>query len=171
GAEADEPRTDPVGDRLHLAEMLVHLVTGLVDRLQRRAGKLQLPTRFQAHVGAVLREPDDVALLQHRLPAVALRQPVKHGLDRPRAVVGQGFQAVLAVAEFLVLGPDAPVRLRLAARREIGREVLEPFDRAAALLWNGHGSPRSVYRFRSDRPETRPGPSQAHPAARGHDFS
>jgi hypothetical protein len=38
GAEADEPGADGVGHLAHLGQMGVHLVAGLVDGLQGRAG-------------------------------------------------------------------------------------------------------------------------------------
>ncbi len=69
GPKADEPRADLIGDFVHLAQVFVHLVAGLVDRLQRRAAEFQLATRFQRHVRAVLDQTDDVAALQHRIPA------------------------------------------------------------------------------------------------------
>jgi hypothetical protein len=60
---------------LHLAQMLVHLVAGLVDRFQWRAGQLQLSTGFERHVGAVQLQPDDVVALENGRPAEPSRSP------------------------------------------------------------------------------------------------
>ena len=122
-AEADEAGADLVGDRLHLAQMLVHLVAGLVDGPERRAGELELAARLEADVGAVLLQPDQLARLLDRRPAEAVAQPREHGVDRAVALVGQRQVVGEAVAELLVLGADAPVGRRLAARRRDTRRA------------------------------------------------
>ena len=65
-AEADEAGADLVGDRLHLAQVLVHLVAGLVDGPERGAGELELPAGLEADVGAVLLQADELAGLLDR---------------------------------------------------------------------------------------------------------
>ena len=55
------------------------------------------------------------------------------------ALVGQRLQVGEAVAELLVLGADAPVGRRLAARRQIFGELVAALDEPAARLWDRHG--------------------------------
>ncbi|OIQ68764.1 hypothetical protein GALL_496390 [mine drainage metagenome] len=81
-AEADEFDAKRVGHRLNFAQVFVHLVAGLVDGFHLRAGKLKLPARLQADIGAVGEgEADHLVLLKHRLPAEAVAQAVEHRLD------------------------------------------------------------------------------------------
>jgi hypothetical protein len=47
--------------------------TGLMERFQRRAGKLELPAGLERDVAFVEREGDDIALLFDRLPAETLQ--------------------------------------------------------------------------------------------------
>ena len=137
-AQPDEARADLVGDLLDLAQVLVHLVAGLVDGLQRCAGQFQLPARLQAHIGTVLDQSDDVATLFHRRPSEAVAQPLQHGADRTRAVIGQRQHPGVAIAELLVLRADAPAVLGLAAGLQIAGQVCMGVDRTAAGLRNGH---------------------------------
>ena len=46
GPQPDEAHANLVGNVLHVAQVVVHLVAGLVDRLKRRARQFQLTTRF-----------------------------------------------------------------------------------------------------------------------------
>jgi hypothetical protein len=85
GAQPDEAHADAVGHLAHLAQVFVHLVAGLVDRLQRRARQFQLPAGLEADIRAVLLQPDDVAALEDRRPAEALAQPFQHRADRARS--------------------------------------------------------------------------------------
>jgi hypothetical protein len=89
GAQTDEPHADPVRDLAHLAQVLVHLVTGLVDRLERGARQLQLPAGFEADIRAVLFQPDDVVALEDRATSRTVLQSFQHGTNRPFALVGQ----------------------------------------------------------------------------------
>jgi hypothetical protein len=146
----------------HLGQMLVHLVAGLVDGFQGRAGQFQLAARFKADIGAVALQPDDLVLLEAPGPAEALLQAFQHRLDGPFAIIGQRQIFGLGIAEFLVLGADAPVIARLLARGDIFGKLFAPFNRAAALLGNGHLG--TLSRFEGNR--WRGGP-QVNPALRG----
>jgi hypothetical protein len=137
-AEPDEAHADLVGDVLDVAQVGVHLVAGLVDGLKRRARQFELPARFEADIRAVLFQPDELARLLQRLPAVPVAQALQHGQHAVLAVIGDGVVGVLAIAELLVLGADAPVRARFAAAFQIIRELGAVLDRPAAGLGDGH---------------------------------
>ena len=66
-AEAQHAGADLARHFAHLFQMRVHFGAGLMHRLERRAGKFELPARLQAERGAVLGQADDVA----RLPSPA----------------------------------------------------------------------------------------------------
>ena len=118
--------------------MFVHLVAGLVNGLQRRTAKLELAAGFQADVGPVFLQTDDLAGLDHRCPSEPVAQPLQHRADRSRACVGQWQQRIPAIAEFLMLGADAPVFAGLAAVSQIFGQLGVVFDRSATGLRNGH---------------------------------
>ena len=125
-AESDQADAELSRHLLHLGEMGVHLVAGLVDGFQRRARQFQLPARLQRDVAVRLGERDGVAVLQHRLPAET-RQPLEQRADTPRSLIGRGFEGLQMEHELLVLGADPPVRRRLAA-------LLQEFDQLAPVL-------------------------------------
>src|SRR5690606_24807796 len=58
-----------------------------------------------------------------------------------RGLIGQGHMVGMAVAEFFMLGADAPFLARLFTRGDIFGQLCGVFDRAAALLGNGHRWP------------------------------
>jgi hypothetical protein len=138
GAQADEAGADAVGDGFNLGEMLVNLVAGFVDGLERRAGEFQLAAGLEADVGAALLQADQMPALHDRRPAEAVAQPFEHGADRAGAFIGQRRQGLEIVAEFLVLGADPPVLGRLAAGFEIRGELGGMLDRPAAGLGYRH---------------------------------
>src|SRR5690606_22215979 len=111
-AHAEEADAQRVGHLAHLAQVAAQLDAGLVDVLQRRAGQLQLAGRLQGHRRAAAGQGDDVAALLHRGPAEA-GQALEQGLDAALAIERRRAQVVQAEAELLVLGADAPGRLRL----------------------------------------------------------
>ena len=95
GPQTDEVHADPVGHLAHLAQMFVHLVAGLVDRLQRRARQLQLSAGLEADIGAVLLQPDDVVALEYgrtsRTAAAAL--PARRARTvRPRRAAASAYR-------------------------------------------------------------------------------
>ncbi len=80
-AQPDEARTDIVGHGLYLGQMAVHLVAGLVNRLERRAGQLQLAAGFEADVRLATHEPGQLAALGHLGPAEPVAQARQHRMD------------------------------------------------------------------------------------------
>ena len=65
--------------------MGVHLVAGLVDMLEGRAGELELAAGLQGDRGAILLERDEFAFLLQPGPAELLGQAFENGLDRALA--------------------------------------------------------------------------------------
>ena len=125
-AEPDQPDAELARHLLHLGEMGMHLVAGLVDGFQRRARQFELPAGLQRYVAIRLGERDRVAVLQHRFPAET-GQAFEQRADAPRALIGRRFEGFEMEDEFFVLGADPPVPGRLAAR-------LQEFDQLAAVL-------------------------------------
>ena len=78
GPKPDEANTNFVGNLFDVGEMLVHFVTGLMDRLERRAREFQLPTRLQRDIGAVLGQTNQLAALFQRVPATPIAQPFQN---------------------------------------------------------------------------------------------
>jgi hypothetical protein len=120
------------------------LGAGLMHRLQRRAGQLELAARLQAERGANLRplshKADDVFAFAHGFPAEALHS-FQQLADAGPAVIGHRLAGPGVVDEFLVLGADAPVGRRLAPPGEVANQVVAALDRAAGGLRNGHRAP------------------------------
>ena len=121
-----------VADLAHLDEMLAKLLLRLVQGGERRAGELQLAARLEAD-NAALRaveaaERDDLAALEHGVPAEAILQAFEQRLDAALAVVRDRRVAAPVEAELLVLGADAPFAARLRARFEIGDELVPRLD-------------------------------------------
>ncbi len=143
GPKADEPDANLVRDILDLAQVVVHLVTGLVNGFQRRARQFQRPARFKADVCAILCQADQMPAFLDRGPAVAVAQPFQNGADGPRAVIGNGFQRVFAIAELFVFGTDAPIFFRLAPLGQEFCQLINVFNGASAGLWDGHGATAS----------------------------
>src|SRR5689334_5921153 len=112
--------------------MLVHLVAGLVQRLERRARELELAARLERDGAALaVGEADEIAGIAHRRPAEAL-QPLEQRADAGAAVIRCRLVVAQAKNEFFVLGADAPMRRRLAARLEMLDELALCGDRHAA---------------------------------------
>src|SRR6478736_4962169 len=114
---------------------------GLVQRLQRRAGKLELTTRFERDRPATIgiEETDDVRPVRDRLPANAGGEALEKSTYAARSLVGNGRKIVLIKAEFLVLGANTEVRRRLFALRKPGDEFIPAFDGRRIGLVAGHG--------------------------------
>ena len=108
------------------------------------AGQFDLTAGLERHRLAVEGKPDDVAALEHRLPAEAL-QSLQHGADAGRAVIGQRPQVAEPVSEFFVLGADAPCVGGLAASLNVLDEGALRFDRGRPVcgVWRGHGFRRT----------------------------
>ena len=80
-AQTDEFNSDLIGYITHLAEVLVYLVTGLVDCLERRPRKFKLPPWLKADIRAIFGQADYVRALHHGRPAKLIAQPLKHRFD------------------------------------------------------------------------------------------
>ena len=122
-SETEKSHVQPGADLLHLEQVRVHLVTGLMKVFEGRARELDGAARLQRHRLPVQGQRDDVPVLEHRRPAEPL-QALQDDADADVALERQGAQVAAAVGEFLVLGPDSPLDGRLAAALEIGDEVV-----------------------------------------------
>ena len=85
-AEAEKPDAELVADFPHLRQMFVHLLAGFMDRLERRAGKLELAAGLERDRAAAirLRQADDVVPLHDRRPSEARAEALEQGADRAR---------------------------------------------------------------------------------------
>ena len=137
--QTDEAHADLVRDMLYVAQVGVHLVASLVNAFQWCAREFQLPARLKRDIRAVFLQPNQVSRFSDRLPIVAITKPFQHRKDRALALVGQWPVCLFAIAEFLVLGADAPIFFRFTAVRQVFGQLLVPFDRTAAALGDGHG--------------------------------
>src|SRR5690606_25454436 len=134
-----EAKPQFVRHHLDLDQVLAGFRTDIVDVLQRGARQLELPARLQADrggiaLGVLLLHGDDVAALLDRRPAEA-GQTLQHGADARRAVIAGAAETVLQEAEFLVLGPDAPLSLGLHA---FGQKTRHGLKRQRFGLVFGH---------------------------------
>ena len=124
-------------DLAHLRQMRHQLGLGLVDGLDRRAGKLELPAGLQRNRAAPgdIVKPDDVAVIDDRLPAEQKLHAFEQRADALRPFVGRadGFQRETG---FLVLGADAELGRRLACQPRTTRRVRHAI--AAASYRSGH---------------------------------
>ena len=112
--------------------MLVDLVTRLVQGLERRTGKFELPTGFEGNIGtAFASQRDDIVALINRLPAKPL-ETFEQITNTRRTVIGEGLMIRLPECEFFVLGPDPPIRFRLFAFGDPVDKLLLGFDDRAA---------------------------------------
>ncbi len=132
-AHAQHADAELVADLLHLLQMGLHLIAGLVDRLDRGAGKLELSAGLQRDVAGPAGERDDIAVFFHRLPAEAL-QAAEQGADALRPLIGHAAKGLQIEAEFLMLGADAPLLGRLVSLLDIFHQLALAGDRFAARL-------------------------------------
>lgn len=79
--ETEERHANLLTDRLHLVEMRVDLRARLVQSFERRAAQLELAPRLERHTLSVEAQPDDVAVLHDRIPAVPVLDTLQNGLD------------------------------------------------------------------------------------------
>ena len=135
-------------DLLDLRQMRMHLVTGLVQCLQRCTGQLELPARLQRDGTAALRQRDDILAFVNGLPAELVDQPVQDGANAVLTEIGQPLVIAEAEREFLVLRADAPVGARRAAGFQILDELRLAGDRLALGAWGtGHVSSGGIKRL------------------------
>ena len=129
-AEPEEADAERARDLAQLRQMRHQLAAGLVDGLDRRAGKLELSARLERDRPAAghVREADDVRPVHDRLPAEQMLHADQQRMDRALALIGHRIVAVGREGEFLVLGADAELRFRLRALFEPGDQLVARFD-------------------------------------------
>ncbi len=124
GLETDTKKAQAqrFGHGLDFLQVDLGFTAGLVDILQGRAGQFQLSCRLQRNRGTIAAQADQHAVFFDRIPAKAL-QALQQGADAALTFVRWcppiRCRWMIGIAplktEFLVLGADAPLRLRLAA--------------------------------------------------------
>src|SRR5215469_7007111 len=118
-AEPEHSEPELVADFAHLAEVLVHLVAGLVHGLKRRPAKFELPTWFQRdRTSSIIGKSDRVAVFGDRLPSEPSHL-TQHGGNPVRSVIRDPSEIRAPEDEFLVLGANPPCRRRFATGFEI----------------------------------------------------
>ena len=139
-AEAEEADAERRRHLAHLRQMRHQLGRGLVHGLDRRAGQFELPARLERNRAAAgdVEQADDVVALHDRLPAEQVLHAVEQRADAARPGIGHRPVVVDGEGEFLVLGADAELRLRLAARFEPGDEFVARLDRRHVDLVTSH---------------------------------
>src|SRR6185437_8568960 len=140
-AEAEHAEAKLAHHGAHLRQMLAHLMAGLMQRLDRRARKLELAARLERDRAAlIVGESDQSLAVAHRLPAEA-HQSFEERTDAVGAVIGHGRVVAQTEDELLVLGADAPLRRWLCARGQIVDKLSLVGDgRTAGSRWSRHGA-------------------------------
>ena len=128
------------GHLAHLRQMRHQLGGGLMHGLDRRAGEFELAARFQRDGAAMgdVEQSDDVLALHDRLPAEQVVHAFEQRADAAPAGIGHRSVVRDRESEFLVLGADAKLRPRLAARFEPGDEFVAGLDRGHVDLVTSH---------------------------------
>ncbi len=123
---------------------------GLMHVLDRRAGQFELAARLQRNRAAAgdVEQADDVVAFHDRLPAEQIVHAVEQRADAALARIGHRPMVVDGEGEFLVLGADAELRLRLAARFEPGDEFVARLDRGHVDLVTSHAAVPGTKRSR-----------------------
>ena len=139
GLDADAEKAEPqlVADLAHLVKMAVHLLAGLMHGGQRRTREFELAARLERDRLVLAGQRNRPAGLQHRRPAKAL-QAFEQGTNATLAVIGHRREVVGAIADFFVLGADAPVRAWFAAFFQIGHQFACAGYGSGKGLLNGH---------------------------------
>ena len=106
--------------------------------VQRRAGQFELPARLEADIAPSFSSPMSLPPSSTGAQPCRSRSPSSTASTLRSPVVGNRQEGILAIAELLVLGADAPVLGRLAAGGEIFRQLCVMLDRPAAGLGDGH---------------------------------
>jgi hypothetical protein len=120
--------------RVNLARRFVHVV-------ERRAGQLELAARLERNRRRPghRSEPDDVLALHDRFPAEQEPHAFEQRADAARSFVGNRVVAVDRKGEFLVLGADAELGLRLHALLQPRDQLVARLDRRHVDLVASHG--------------------------------
>ena len=97
----------------------------------RRAGQLELAAGLQRNraLAGRLDEPDDVVLVEDRVPAQRALHALEQRADAALAAIGNRRVAVDVERKLFVLGADPPFVARLVAFGEIDGEFVDRFDR------------------------------------------
>src|SRR5205085_10584042 len=114
-------------DRLALVEVTGGSRAGLVQRLQRRSAKLELPGRLQTDVAVGAAQRNHVAALHDRLPTV-IGQSHQQVANAAWLLVAGGAVIVCLVNELFVLGADAPISAGLFSAFERREEISPALD-------------------------------------------
>ena len=142
GAETEEADAERLGHLAQLGKMGVRFATGLVDGLQRCAGKLELAARFERYraLAGGLDEADDPPGVDDRLPAEhRLHAPEQRG-DAALAFVGHRRIVAEEERELLMFRPDPEGVLGLAAGSDVARQIGHGRDRRPVCRVTGHGA-------------------------------
>ena len=118
--------------------MSVNLDNGLVDVFQRRPGQFDLTAGFRGDGLGPLGKPDNVALLQDRVPTELLGQAFQQHPDSTGPFIGKGRQGVFVETEFFVLGADAPLGFGLGPGFQEACELIHRFDWRCQIIENSH---------------------------------
>src|SRR5690606_34290589 len=103
-AEAEKADAERLGNLAHLRQLRVALAAGLVDRLQRRARKLELAAGLQRD-GALpgrLDKADDATVVEDRVPAKLFLHALQNRADSALAAIRHRRVAVDIERELLV---------------------------------------------------------------------
>src|SRR5215469_3428229 len=118
-AKPEHTEAELVANLAYLAEVLVHLVAGLMNGLERRAAQLELASGLERdRTLRIVRQRDRIIVFEDRFPAKPSHL-AEHGSDPVRTLVGHSVQVRPAKDEFFVLGADPPCGGRLTAGFEI----------------------------------------------------
>ena len=156
-AEAEEADAERLGDLAHLCQMRIAFAAGLVDRFQRRAGKLELTAGLQRDRALTgrLDQADDAAGIHDRVPAELFLHAFEDGANAALPAVRHRRVAVDIEGELLVLGADPPFVAWLVARGQIVDEFVDAFDGTGIGCVARHEAPPSA--LPGNRPRFPPG--------------
>ena len=142
-AEPEHAEPEFVANLTHLAQMLVHLVAGLMHAFERRAAQFELSARFEGdRTLGVVRQRDRVAVFDDGFPAEASHSLQQCG-DAIRPFIGHSASIGAPEDEFLVFGPDPPCRRRLRPGIEVFDELSLVGDRFSGRARRGCHSRRN----------------------------
>ena len=136
--KTDKANTDFIGNVFHLAQVHIHLVTGLMNGFKRCSRKLQRSARLKAYIRAVFGQSDKIAIFLDRRPIEPIAQTLQNGKHRAFAFIGQWGERIFAIAEFFMFRANSPIAFRLIALFKQQCQLVKAFDRASARLWNRH---------------------------------
>ncbi len=122
--EAEHRRIDLTGYFDQLLYVCREFLVGAMDTVALLARQLDLPARLERDSGAIALERENMPVLVFGLEAVVSGHPPQQVFDPARAGVGDCGTVGGADDDFFVLGTDAPLRPRLAARLEVADQVV-----------------------------------------------